>query len=129
MSVSLYFEQKTAQRGGKMRTVRLGLPRADFSQVMVTMRLWLDEARHNPERFDCHQNGDEIVLSVDFMDHAAAEAFSRRFTGEISTPLAVASAQPARDAETADREQRRPRSSERSPRRQSRYRRLGESAT
>ena len=46
------------------------------------MREWLDRNQYEPARFDCDQNGDEVVLSVDFRVDTAAEAFGRRFGGE-----------------------------------------------
>ena len=46
---------------------------------MATMREWLDRNGYVAKRFDCAQNGDEVVLSVDFMSDQAAEAFEKEF--------------------------------------------------
>jgi hypothetical protein len=62
-----------------MRTVTVRLRAADLSREMAAMREWLDRTRYEPTRFDCDQNGDTVVLSVDFRLAAAAEAFARRF--------------------------------------------------
>jgi hypothetical protein len=65
-----------------MRTIKVRLRATDLSREMVAMRGWLDIHRYQPTRFDCNQNGDDIVLSVDFSMNAAAEAFAKRFGGE-----------------------------------------------
>jgi hypothetical protein len=65
-----------------MRTVTVRLRAADLSREMAAMREWLDRTRYEPIRFDCDQNGDTVVLSVDFRSPAAAGAFARRFDVE-----------------------------------------------
>jgi hypothetical protein len=65
-----------------MRTVTVQLRAADLSREMVAMREWLDRNGYEPSRFDCDQNGDDIILSVDFWMDVAAKAFARRFDGQ-----------------------------------------------
>ena len=76
-----------------MRSVRLRLRREYFSAEMVEMRRWLDHNQYEPTRFDCYQNDDEIILSVDFRREEAAEAFAKRFDGEIVIGGSFATAQ------------------------------------
>ena len=64
-----------------MRTVKVRLPEADLSKEMAAMREWLDRNGYVAKRFDCAQNGDEVVLSVDFIFDEAAEAFAKEFDG------------------------------------------------
>jgi hypothetical protein len=61
-----------------MRTVTIRMHRAGLSRKMAAIREWLDPNQCEPARFHCDQNGDEVVLSVDFRVDAAAEAFGRR---------------------------------------------------
>ena len=49
-----------------MRTVTVQLRAADLSREMVAMREWLNRNGYEATRFDCDQNGDNIILSVDF---------------------------------------------------------------
>jgi hypothetical protein len=65
-----------------MRTATVRLRAADLSREMAAMREWLDRTRYEPTRFDCDQDGDTVVLSVDFRSPAAAGAFARRFDVE-----------------------------------------------
>jgi hypothetical protein len=53
----------------------------DLSSEMAEMRGWLDRNQYEATRFDCNQNGDDIILSVGFRMKAAAEAFARHFDG------------------------------------------------
>jgi hypothetical protein len=64
---------------GIVRTVKTRLPEADLSREMAAMREWLDRNRYEVRGFNCNQSGDEVVVSVDFMIDAAAEAFAARF--------------------------------------------------
>lgn len=64
-----------------MRTVKVRLREADLSTEMAAMRVWLDRNGHEVRGFNCNQSGDEVILSVDFMIDAAAEAFATRFRG------------------------------------------------
>lgn len=73
-----------------MRTVKVRMRAADLSREMAAMREWLDRNGYEPKRFDCDQDGDAVVLSVDFMVDAEAEAFAVRFDGKsiLSPPSA-----------------------------------------
>ena len=75
-----------------MRSVSLRLQKAYFSTEMVEMRRWLDRNQYEPTRFDCCQNDDEIILSVDFRREEAAEAFAKHFDGEIVIGFSFATA-------------------------------------
>ena len=77
-----------------MRTVIMRLPAADLSGEMVAMRGWLDSNRYELTRFDCDQNGDDIIVSVDFSMDAAAAAFAKRFDGPRVTAAVTATAHP-----------------------------------
>jgi hypothetical protein len=74
-----------------MRMVTVRLPAVGFSAGMAAMREWLDRNRYETIGFDCAQNGDEVVLSVDFMSDQAADAFGREFR-QPSLHLAYANA-------------------------------------
>jgi hypothetical protein len=50
------------------------------------MREWLDSTRYEPAKFDCNQDGVDVVLSVEFMLDEAARAFAKRFDGEEDGP-------------------------------------------
>jgi hypothetical protein len=65
-----------------VRTIKVRLRAEDLSREMAAMREWLDRNGHEPRRFNCDQDRDTVVLSVDFMVDAAAEAFAGRFDGE-----------------------------------------------
>jgi basic membrane lipoprotein Med (substrate-binding protein (PBP1-ABC) superfamily) len=75
-----------------MQNVKVWLPAADLSQEMAAMREWLDSNRYEPAKFNCEQDGADVVISVDFMLDEAAEAFASRFVAEPgprgSTPSA-----------------------------------------
>ena len=73
-----------------MRTVKVRLREADLSAEMAAMRVWLDRNGHEARGFNCNQSGDEVILSVDFMIDAAAEAFAARFDGgSIPAPARI----------------------------------------
>jgi hypothetical protein len=65
-----------------MRTVKITMRGADLSREMAAMREWLDRNQYEPVRFDCHQNGVDVVVSVDFTLDTAAAAFASRFVAE-----------------------------------------------
>ena len=48
---------------------------------MIVMRGWLDRNGYEATRFDCDQDGDVVILSVDFTVGMVAEAFAMRFDG------------------------------------------------
>ena len=47
--------------------------------TLVEIREWLDCNRYEPVRFKYDQDGDDVVLSVDFKTDVAASAFAKRF--------------------------------------------------
>jgi hypothetical protein len=58
------------------------LPADAFSAMMVTIREWLERHRYEPASFIYDQHEDAaVVVSVDFMLEAAAQAFAARFDG------------------------------------------------
>ena len=65
-----------------MKSVTVRVLAADLAREMVVMRRWLDRNRYEPMRFDCNQNGREVILSVDFATNAAAEAFAQSFDSQ-----------------------------------------------
>ena len=69
---------------GYMRTVIIRVPGEDFSTAIATMRDWLETHRYEPVVYRYHQNDDTIVMSVDFGVDAQAEAFAKRFGGQVS---------------------------------------------
>ena len=72
------------QKGDGMRTVKVRLPTADLSREMVAMREWLNRNGYEATRFDCDQDGDVVVLSVNFTTEATASAFARHFDGRFA---------------------------------------------
>jgi hypothetical protein len=62
-----------------MRTVKIWLQPADLSREMGAMREWLDQTGYQPRRFTCDQEGEAVVVFVDFMDDAQGEEFAARF--------------------------------------------------
>ena len=65
-----------------MQIVKVRVPAADLSRELAAMREWLDSTGYEPAKFDCNQDGVDVVLSVEFMLDEAARAFARRFGGE-----------------------------------------------
>ena len=64
-----------------MRTATITLRGADFAGEMIEMRTWLDQHFFEPARFTYKQDGEIVVVSVDFQEDDHAEAFQSRFTG------------------------------------------------
>ena len=64
-----------------MQIVKVRVPAADLSRELAAMREWLDSTRYEPAKFDCNQDGVDVVLSVEFMLDEAAKAFAGRFDG------------------------------------------------
>jgi len=62
-----------------MPAVAITLRGADFAHEMVEMRIWLDEHMFEPARFTHRQDGDLVVISVEFQEDQHAEAFKSRF--------------------------------------------------
>ena len=65
-----------------MRTATITLPGADFAEEMIKMRTWLDQHVFEPARFTYKQDGEIVVVSVDFQQDHHAEAFESHFTGQ-----------------------------------------------
>jgi hypothetical protein len=93
--------------GDCMRSVRVRLHHAHLSAEMVEMRSWLDRNQYEPTRFDCYQGDDDILLCVEFRREETAEAFAKRFDGEIRSSPAFISPEPTIAAETDRKRQRR----------------------
>ena len=88
-----------------MRTVKVRLQGADLSKEMAEMREWLDRHGFEARSFNCTQRGDEVIVSVEFMINAAADAFAAQFDvkghqlrpdGDVTEPDRQASPAPAR---------------------------------
>ena len=62
-----------------MRTATITLDGADFAGEMIEMRTWLDQHVFEPARFTYKQDGEIVVISVDFQEDDHAEAFQSRF--------------------------------------------------
>jgi hypothetical protein len=69
-----------------MRTVTVRMDAADLSGQMAAMREWLDRHRYEPARFACDQDGNTVVVSVEFPDEREGDAFARRFDGQEPQP-------------------------------------------
>jgi hypothetical protein len=67
-----------------MRTATIRLRGADFAGEMIEMRAWLDQHLVEPARYTYKQDGEIVVISVDFQEDHHAEAFQSRFTGRQS---------------------------------------------
>jgi hypothetical protein len=62
-----------------MRTVTVRMDAADLSRQMAAMREWLDRHRYEPTRFACDQDGNAVVVSVEFPNEREGEAFASHF--------------------------------------------------
>jgi len=67
-----------------MRTATITLHDADFAAEMIEMRTWFDQHFFEPTKFTYKQDGEIVVISVDFREDHHAEAFQSRFTGRQS---------------------------------------------
>ena len=65
-----------------MRTVTVRVDAADLSRQMAAMREWLDRHRYEPTRFACDQDGNAVVVSVEFSNEREGEAFASHFDGQ-----------------------------------------------
>jgi hypothetical protein len=63
----------------EMRTVTVRMDAADLSRQMAAMREWLDRHRYEPTRFACDQDGNAVVVSVEFPNEREGEAFASHF--------------------------------------------------
>ena len=64
-----------------MHTTTIRLRVADLSREMAAMREWLDRTRYEPTKFTCDQDGDAVVVSVEFVKAEKAVKFARHFEG------------------------------------------------
>jgi hypothetical protein len=55
---------------------------ADLSRGMAAMREWLDRYRYEPAKFVYDQDGDAVLVSVEFANYREGEAFATRFDGQ-----------------------------------------------
>jgi hypothetical protein len=62
-----------------MRTVTVRVDAADLSRQMAAMREWLDRHRYEPTRFACDQDGDAVIVCVEFRNDRQGEAFASHF--------------------------------------------------
>jgi hypothetical protein len=62
-----------------MRTVTVRVDAADLSRQMAAMREWLDRHRYEPARFACDQDGNAVIVSVEFSNEREGEAFASHF--------------------------------------------------
>src|SRR5215472_6103285 len=65
-----------------MRRIVVRLHRAaDLSDIMTAMRVWLDEHRYEPAKFDCYRAPGWFDICLDFERNDEADAFKTRFGG------------------------------------------------
>ena len=62
-----------------MHTVTITLRGADFAHEMLELRTWLDQHMLEPVRFTYRQDGELVVISVEFQKDHHAETFRNRF--------------------------------------------------
>lgn len=65
-----------------MRTVKIRSRETDFAGDMVEMRTWLDQHKFEPTKFTYEQDGEVVVISVEFHGDHDAEAFKNRFDNQ-----------------------------------------------
>ncbi len=64
-----------------MHSVTVRIPAPEFSASMTAIGEWLDANRYQPTRYKYDHNEDTILVTVDFLAEAAADAFAMRFDG------------------------------------------------
>ena len=62
-----------------MRTVTVRMAVADLSRQMAAMREWLDRHRCESANFACDQDGNAVIVSVEFSNEREGEAFASHF--------------------------------------------------
>ena len=73
-----------------MHSVTVRIPAPEFSASMTAIGEWLDANRYQPTRYKYDHNEDTILVTVDFLAEAAADAFAMRFDGVYQlTPRAT----------------------------------------
>jgi outer membrane lipoprotein-sorting protein len=63
-----------------MHTITIRVRAVDFAERMSAMRLWLDEHRFEPSRFTYTEDGNDVLIDVDFKVATEAAAFSAQFS-------------------------------------------------
>ena len=72
-----------------MRSVTVRIRAAEFSATMTAIGEWLDANRYEPTRYKYNHNKDAVLVTVDFPEAVAAEAFAMRFDGIYQLPRAT----------------------------------------
>jgi hypothetical protein len=67
------------RRGRAMRSITIRVCAVDFAERMSAMRLWLDDHRFEPSRFTYSEDGNDVLIDVDFKIATEAAAFSAQF--------------------------------------------------
>ena len=67
---------------GAMRKVEIRVRQADLPHEMGAMREWLDRSGYVPSRFDCKQDVEAVLISVEFLVNAEGDAFAARFNSQ-----------------------------------------------
>ena len=62
-----------------MRSVTIRIPAAKFSGTMTAIAEWLDVNGYEPTRYKYNHGEDAVLVTVDFPDAVAADAFAMRF--------------------------------------------------
>ena len=74
-----------------MRSVTVRIRAAEFSATMTAISEWLDANRYKPTRYKYDHDEDAVLVTVDFPEEVAAQAFAMRFDGVYRVPLRAAS--------------------------------------
>ena len=64
-----------------MDSVTVRIRAAEFSATMAEISEWLYANRYQPIRYKYDDHEDAVLVTVDFLAKAAAEAFATRFEG------------------------------------------------
>ena len=62
-----------------MRTITMRVRAVDFAERIAAMRIWLDEHRFEPSRFNYSEDGNDVLIDLSFKIPVEAAAFSARF--------------------------------------------------
>jgi hypothetical protein len=68
-----------------MHSVEVRLPTHNLSKALVSMREWLDGMGYAVFRYDCEDEGSEVVVRVGFRDDKQAEEFAKELEGVVLT--------------------------------------------
>ncbi len=64
-----------------MDSVTVQIRAAEFSATMAGISEWLNANRYQPTKYKYDDHEDAVLVTVDFLAKAAAEAFATRFEG------------------------------------------------